>query len=88
MELLAALTPFAFLAALAYLATCLVWPYKNCRACRGTGRITALLGRAVRICPPCAGQGLELRPGRRAITRAQRAYRHYRRNRNNKRPQP
>ncbi|KAA5829555.1 hypothetical protein F1721_24885 [Saccharopolyspora hirsuta] len=48
-----------------YLGTCLIWPYKNCRTCRGQGKLRAFMG--VRYCPPCDGTGLRLRAGRRFL---------------------
>ncbi|GAA4828572.1 hypothetical protein GCM10025787_03760 [Saccharopolyspora rosea] len=59
----------AALAAGAYLATCLAWPYTTCRTCRGVGQFRVRLLRAVRICPACQGSGLQLRAGRRAWNR-------------------
>ncbi|MCI2423961.1 hypothetical protein MOQ72_41840 [Saccharopolyspora sp. K220] len=72
------LAPIALLGLGGYLATCLVWPYKACRTCRGHGQLRArLIG--IRYCPTCSGTGLRERAGHRAITAARRGWR--RRNR-------
>lgn len=48
-----------------YYAACQVWPYANCRTCRGTGRRSSPGRAAFRICPRCNGSGAR----RRALAR-------------------
>ncbi|GAA4198633.1 hypothetical protein [Actinocatenispora rupis] len=50
-----------------YLASCAVWPFANCRKCKGLGRFHAPSGRAWRRCRRCKGTGARLRTGRRVI---------------------
>lgn len=58
---------------LGYIGTCVIWPFKACRRCHGTGRLhSALLLGAYRLCPHCEATGLRLRIGRRVWN----AYRH------------
>ncbi len=66
---------------LGYAATCVIWPFKTCRTCCGTGRLHSPFLRAVRLCPPCRGTGLRLRAGRRAWNTYRRLTRDTRRNR-------
>lgn len=58
-----------------YLGTCWIWPYKNCRTCRGQGTLRGFPG--IRHCPACEATGLRLRAGRRLIDTAHR-HRHNR----------
>lgn len=51
----------------AYLGSCAVWPFANCRKCKGVGRFHAPSGRAWRPCRRCKGTGSRLRTGRRLI---------------------
>lgn len=57
----------ALLITLGYLLTCVIWPFGNCRACKGTGKNRAPFGRAFRICRRCKGTGRRLRVGRVAL---------------------
>nr|WP_052477972.1 hypothetical protein [Kibdelosporangium sp. MJ126-NF4]CEL15090.1 hypothetical protein [Kibdelosporangium sp. MJ126-NF4]CTQ93316.1 hypothetical protein [Kibdelosporangium sp. MJ126-NF4] len=65
---------------LGYLASCLVFTHRACRACKGAGRFTGGLLGGVRPCPRCNGRGIECRAGSRAIN-AMRRNRRDRRNR-------
>jgi hypothetical protein len=49
-----------------YIGTCVIWPFRACRRCQGTGRLRSplLLG-AFRLCPRCNATGRRLRVGRR-----------------------
>lgn len=58
----------AFLAVLlaTYILECLVWPYKRCRRCSGSGRRHEWWGiDAWRLCGRCDGTGRRPRIGRR-----------------------
>jgi len=57
-----------------YLLTCLAFPFRKCRACKGMGRFMSGLFGGIRLCGRCDGTGLRLRAGRRVIN-------HLRRNR-------
>ena len=52
-----------------YLLTCWIWPFGNCRRCKGLGKRKAPFGRAFRHCPRCEGSGLRVRIGRHVINR-------------------
>ncbi|KAA5836061.1 hypothetical protein F1721_06900 [Saccharopolyspora hirsuta] len=73
--------PFILLITVSYGLMCLIWPFKACRVCKGSGRITSRLGRGIRLCPPCEASGLRLRAGRKAWNSLNRLYRANRRNR-------
>ena len=60
---------------LGYALTCVIWPFKACRRCDGTGKLRSPLIKAIRLCPRCNASGLKLRAGRKAFN----AYRHLRR---------
>lgn len=62
-----------------YLLVCLVSPYRNCKTCQGSNRVTGRF-HSVRPCTRCDFSGLELRPGRRFID----AYRSSRRRNRNR----
>ncbi|UQU67534.1 hypothetical protein COUCH_15230 [Couchioplanes caeruleus] len=49
-----------------YLLTCMIWPFKVCRTCSGTGKKRAPLGRVFRLCRRCQGTGRRIRFGRHA----------------------
>jgi hypothetical protein len=50
-----------------YVAECAIWPWTNCRRCKGTGQHRAWWGvRAWRYCRRCDGSGRRLRAGRQA----------------------
>jgi hypothetical protein len=57
---------------LGYLATCVIWPFKACRRCAGTGKLRSPVLRAIRLCPQCDASGLRLRFGRRVWNAYQR----------------
>ena len=52
-----------------YLFTCWIWPFGNCRRCKGLGKRKAPLGRAFRHCPRCEGTGYRVRIGRHVLNR-------------------
>lgn len=56
-------------AALVYLAACVLWPFKRCRWCTGSGRSRSPSGKAWRDCRHCDGTGTTLRAGRRLTNR-------------------
>ncbi|MGH3380747.1 MAG: hypothetical protein ACRDP6_39040 [Actinoallomurus sp.] len=58
---------FALVLGIGYATACLIWPFRACRHCHGTGRFLSPTGRAWRHCTHCAGTGAKLRLGRRAI---------------------
>ena len=62
-----------------YVVTCWFWPFKACRTCRGTGKLRAPFGRALRYCPACRHTGLRLRAGRKAYNALHRISRQHRR---------
>lgn len=47
-----------------YVFACWLWPYANCRRCKGSGKRRSPTGRAYRKCPRCKGTGRRLRTGR------------------------
>ncbi|SDP87899.1 hypothetical protein SAMN04487905_111148 [Actinopolyspora xinjiangensis] len=49
---------------LSYVATCVLQPFKTCRACHGTGTLRSPLINTTRLCPHCHATGLRLRLGR------------------------
>jgi hypothetical protein len=51
------------LALAAYLIHCLIWPYKNCTRCAGTGRHRAPVLSGWRHCPTCKATGYRRRLG-------------------------
>ena len=68
---------------LGYSATCVIWPFRSCRRCRGTGRLQSPVIRAVRLCPTCEATGLRIRAGRHLWNQLRRIHRANRgRNRN------
>ncbi|ONI72708.1 hypothetical protein ALI144C_42605 [Actinosynnema sp. ALI-1.44] len=78
MDILTSLASALFVPALlvtaGYLFTCVFWPFKACRVCRGHGQVYGLFG-GIRLCAVCDGTGLRLRLGRRLINLAGRLYR-------------
>lgn len=48
-----------------YLVACRVWPFTDCRRCKGAGRFRSPSGRAWRPCRRCKGSGSRVRTGRR-----------------------
>ncbi len=59
---------FALVLGVGYVAACVIWPFRACRRCEGTGRVLSPTGRAWRHCPYCTGTGARLRLGRRIYT--------------------
>lgn len=51
----------------AYLISCRIWPYGNCRTCHGTSKLHSPTGRAFRPCRRCRSTGRRLRVGRRVL---------------------
>lgn len=77
-----ALGPIFFLGlvvTLGYSSTCVIWPFKSCRHCHGTGRLRSPVVRAVRLCPTCEATGLRIRVGRHLWNQARRIHRANRR---------
>ena len=58
----------ALVAVVAYVAHCLVWPFRACRKCGGAGRFRSPSGRAWRYCDRCGGRAAQVRLGRRLWT--------------------
>ena len=50
-----------------YLGLCWIWPFGNCRRCKGSGKRHALIGRGFRLCGRCEGSGYRIRIGRHAV---------------------
>lgn len=48
-----------------YLVWCRIWPYTDCRKCKGAGRFRSPTGRSWRLCRRCKGGGTRLMIGRR-----------------------
>lgn len=68
-ELLATLAPIALLITFGYFVTCVIWPFKPCKTCRGTGKRHARIVTAFRLCTRCEGTGRRIRLGRHAYNR-------------------
>jgi DnaJ-class molecular chaperone len=47
-----------------YLVACRIWPYTDCRKCKGGGRFRSPSGKAWRLCRRCKGSGTRIRTGR------------------------
>ena len=62
-----------------YFLTCVIWPFKACRTCHGTGKLRSPFIRALRLCPACQSTGLRLRAGRKAWYAMRRLHRANRR---------
>lgn len=74
--LTAAAITLPILLTLRYVFLCNVFPFREHRRCKGTGRIPYPFGLSGwRFCPRCDGTGLRLRIGRRLWNRARRLYR-------------
>ncbi|QGK71608.1 hypothetical protein GIY23_20655 [Allosaccharopolyspora coralli] len=80
-ELLAILIPAALMLTLGYFLTCVIWPFKPCRHCSGTGKRHARIVTAFRLCTRCHGTGRRIRLGRHAYNRTS----HHRRRTQNRR---
>ncbi|PRY19135.1 hypothetical protein [Pseudosporangium ferrugineum] len=55
------------IATLCYGIGCWIWPFGNCRKCKGSGKRRSPFGRAFGLCRRCHGDGRRLRIGRRII---------------------
>jgi hypothetical protein len=60
-------------AAVLYVVECVVWPYRRCWPCRGTGRLYSPITRSWRECR-CGGDGQAIRWGRRVFDSARRIF--------------
>jgi hypothetical protein len=65
---------FVLVLAVGYAAACVIWPFRACRHCEGTGRFLSPTGRNWRHCPHCSGTGAKLRLGRRVFNHLNRAH--------------
>lgn len=56
-------------AALAYLLSARIWPWRPCRRCRGGKKLHSkpVFSSGFRMCPRCGGSGRELRPFARLV---------------------
>lgn len=64
-----------FFITFSYVSACVIWPFKSCRRCDGSGKRPSLWGgKAHRICPRCDGSGRRLRTGRAAWNFAHRLH--------------
>lgn len=59
---------------LGYIAACVIWPFKPCPRCTGSGRRRSPSGHAWRHCRRCKGTGTRLRTGRRLYNTIRRTY--------------
>lgn len=48
-----------------YVVACAIWPFTNCRKCKGQGKHRSPSGKAWRKCRKCKGSGTRIRGGRR-----------------------
>ena len=71
-DLASILTPIIILLTLGYGLACWAYPFRICRACRGSGRRMSITGRSFRPCRSCGGTGGVLRLGRRLYNEIQR----------------
>lgn len=55
---------FALVLVIGYAIACVIWPFRACRHCEGTGRFLSPTGRAWRHCLYCEGTGARLRLSR------------------------
>jgi hypothetical protein len=60
----------ALAAGLIYGVACFIWPYRDCRKCKGGGKFRSPSGKAWRRCRRCKGSGSRVRLGRRVWTKA------------------
>lgn len=51
-----------------YFAACALWPFTNCRKCKGDGKSRSPTRRNWRPCKKCKGTGRRVRTGRRLWT--------------------
>jgi hypothetical protein len=51
-----------------YFVACSLWPFTNCRRCKGDGKKRSPSGRNWRPCKKCKGTGRRVRTGRRFWT--------------------
>ncbi|MEU6130680.1 hypothetical protein ABZ805_16020 [Saccharopolyspora sp. NPDC047091] len=66
---------------LGYVASCVVWPFKACRTCKGEGKFRSPFIRAVRLCGVCGSTGLRPRAGLKVWNAYRRLHHKNRRNR-------
>ncbi|RCW46840.1 hypothetical protein DFQ14_101179 [Halopolyspora algeriensis] len=66
---LATLAIAALVITLGYFATCVIWPFKPCKTCHGTGKRHARIVTAFRLCTRCQGTGRRIRIGRHLYNR-------------------
>lgn len=52
-----------------HLLMCVIFPFGDCRRCKGDGKFRSPSGRAWRLCRRCKGTGARVRLGRRAWTK-------------------
>lgn len=52
-----------------YWLTAMIWPYRTCPRCHGTGKLYSPTGKTWRHCPRCTGTGARPRPLTRTRTR-------------------
>ncbi|WP_051808813.1 hypothetical protein [Actinoplanes subtropicus] len=50
-----------------YLLGCWLYPFGNCRRCKGSGKRRSPFGRSFALCRKCHGDGRRLRVGRRIL---------------------
>jgi hypothetical protein len=58
----------AVVAAPVYWFVCWMWPFTDCRRCKGFGRFASPSGKYRRRCRKCKGSGERVRTGRRIWT--------------------
>lgn len=63
-----ALILLGIILAAGYILARVIWPFRACRNCHGTGGHRSPTGRAWRPCRTCQGSGARLRTGRRIWT--------------------
>lgn len=68
-ELLAPLATVALIVTFGYFVTCVIWPFKPCKTCHGTGKRHARIVTAFRLCTRCEGTGRRIRAGRHLYNR-------------------
>lgn len=75
----AALLGLLLIVTFGYSLSCVLWPFKACRSCQGTGKLRSPFIRAIRLCSACGGTGLRPRLGLKAWNAYRRFYRNSRR---------
>ena len=59
----------ALIAGGGYAIACAIYPFADCRRCRGSGKKRSPWGRSWRRCRKCKGSGARVRLGRRVLTK-------------------